>query len=505
MRLPAKSQVKEEAVDPEPMPDPTTAPEQAAGTGAAADADGADAGAKAGESAEGGEGAGGGDSTVVALVGAPPVETQASASVSGEVPLQAVGAQAAALHTAKLRQVLIGMPLLPIENAQDILSSSELMLRAEKIKQTTSAEVVESARLDIESWLVLVVQLGNSLRTATADLARENKRHQDKQEREAKMQLERQAMEDKHMKDKAEAQAKKRLEQERATSCFAVPWADVGGKARPLPIVSGDTEIEKALASDSHDLPKFDVPFILRGSEMLTTAVATDPLHKTLASWAAKFPERAAKTQTGQITAPLRAAHGSNCLAPVMEKWLPKSRLASEKLPSLQEKTAEPWLFGSEGTSFSANFEPERLGCVRIFVSGHVRVLAARAAELFEALPAEVRNTFVAGRPIENVSVCDSLLRLVTEVKSLESATALAQTATVWHGEIKVDAGPVVLILPAGMFAATMPINQTVAWGVRKPFLANGGPHSRASIRLLCQLFPDEHLQAAAEVLRVAS
>lgn len=408
-------------------------------------------------------------------------------------------------HTSELRALLKKMPLLPVENPDLIESNSDLKLKILRIKEATSAVTIETTRTQVEQGLVYIGQLANSLRTASADLARENKRHHDQHERATKEQVEKQALQKKSEKEREEMEAKKRIQQAKSAQCFMVNWGEVGGKCNAIQVISGDAQADKVFGKSDHVLATFSEPFIFANSDALRNCLSTNVASKTMESWVAKFPARASKTASGQVVAPLRPAHGSDAFGEFFDTLLPTSRMVScEKIPTLREKTSSAWLFGCDGGMFTASLEQDHLGTARVFANGKLRILVGQAADLFEKLPETVRSKVTSEKPCEDGSAREALHRVLSGCTTKELASELAKSVPLWHATIEArPSAPVALVLPAGAIACAMCLGGHVSYGVRKNFLP-ASAMAQKNLAVLMRLGKDDHLRSAVDALSIS-
>ena len=192
-----------------------------------------------------------------------------------------------------------------MENPNAVQASSELNLEVARVRDATSAKIIETTGNEVELGIVYMGQFAKNLRTACADLGLKNKRHQDKVNRAAKDELEKKALALKAKKEEEDAEAKKLMQRSKVAKCFCVQWSGIGSD---IEVIKGDTASATRVRSDQDST--FCARWIVEDSARLTAACAHATVTATMQSWADKFPARAASALTGQVAAPFRAVHG---------------------------------------------------------------------------------------------------------------------------------------------------------------------------------------------------
>lgn len=286
-------------------------------------------------------------------------------------------------HTKMLQHKLKSMTLLPVENIEGFLSSTEVLEKAQAIRSAMSVDLVESLKFDIDANRESVEQLLNSLKTAVKDLARENRQVSQAKKKAERDRQAREASEVNKKKEEDELIAKKKLMVTKKSQHFVFDWSSAGHPC--IPQFAGDIVFGKANEEKS-----YQAPFILTSSEKLTSAFGDHTkVSKSLSHFSNQYPSQPAAKQFDRLMAPLKEVHGAKELTTVWQHLVPEAMSVSEGLPSLVDAIACPWLYGTLPSVLVHGYECDTegfLGCMRIQVAGETDLLAAPLTDLAKLL-----------------------------------------------------------------------------------------------------------------------
>lgn len=290
-------------------------------------------------------------------------------------------------HNQALSDFLQKLVLKPVERPGDMLSSTAVKAIVDTVASATELSMISNGQAIWETQKLLVTQLTSSLRTARTDLVRENKSHAARQEKAAADKKAAEAEKAKKEQALIAERNRKLLRASKECTITSLELVTMGhASVKQLNDDAGFTEyLDKA--KDKHEV--WSVPFVVKCSELFTTACSSHPVFKdTFQRWTQSFPEVHEAKKYDKTGAPAKAPHGIAAMTEAMTLYMPKTAFVDpSSMPSLKAATQDPWFFGYTATLASADFESDFLGSLRWQLTGSVKLIMIPVTSLLKVVP----------------------------------------------------------------------------------------------------------------------
>jgi hypothetical protein len=369
----------------------------------------------------------------------------------------------------KLRQALLAVPFVPIEEIASMPSFESLMAIPAKMLHATHTDQLDAGTEELTNMLTLAMQLKEMLETSKTLLKKKMGKFDAAQKAATLDKQKKDAQEEKKKIDECAQNLKKSLLLRKQQTLFGLEWEQAGHPC--IAIASGDAAA-KTEAATSLGV----TPLIIKNSEMLKElaekTTASDPF-KWLTKWTEAFPKNKGYKDNDSTVAPMELAQGPQKLDPFFSLAVPdQCRVSPAKLPSLFATCGKPWFFAMSGSYFNSGCERDCLGSIRVFGGGVVsavlvpgKLMADKIDGLLPAPEAAVAGSSDLKSRLEQLFITMDQPRVVK---------MLADGVEVYHGVIDATTAPCALVTPPGYFACISVMNNSPAWGFRHSFLAKG-------------------------------
>ena len=388
--------------------------------------------------------------------------------------------EVAQANTQRLRDELLALDVLPIEDPETFLCKKEALAILASVRSLTKAEDVENAKITLEAVCESLDQLASSIKTATKDVQKENKQAASDKAKRDKEALEKQEKDALEAKCEEEELAKIRLTHESRTKHFNIDWKAAGHPE--IMTVNGDAELAEAWQVRRDTLASS--PFIFVGSTALKGALSPDgDAGKALAAFGKHYPSAKGIDRSGRIVAPIKERHAPVTFKKAFAPLVPEEHQvlkmkegsgAEPELKLLEEGIPKQMFFyGIKENTVAHDFENDALahyGSIRIQVAGESQILAVSAQHLF----------LLGDKPTDQKAkdakqLKDDLLKCVSKLDSMGDDVAknlLTKGVNICHGKLSGSPdSPAVLVLPAGYVLCVA--SPGLCHGVRKPVLVS--------------------------------
>lgn len=167
------------------------------------------------------------------------------------------------------------------------------------------------------------------------------------------------------------------------------------------------------------------------------------------------------KGKQDRVSAPMATKHMPALYDPVWNLLVPDD---SKKVVSIAELNElemlqKPHFFGASGKMKAVDWEPDCLGCLRVFTAGKVRMQLFRASDLSTAKDTADYQT----------STKNLLIRQLNQQNITKDALPKSTKAVIDCGS-----GPVVIGIPPGYLVVQEAVDTTISSGVRRSFTPKG-------------------------------